>query len=109
MKADQGTIICCSRCNLNVPITRSTYENGKDLICFDCYNKVVKGKKVDVIVQQAEVPNKVDYTCIACGFKFSRNKEFQFGGQCFNCGKQHVQVIKNRQEVMKDRKSLLDY
>ena len=31
MKADQGTIICCSRCNLNVPITRSTYENGKDL------------------------------------------------------------------------------
>jgi DNA-directed RNA polymerase subunit RPC12/RpoP len=107
---NSSVIISCSRCTAHVPITKSTYENGKNLICFDCYNKVVKGQIPDRIIQTGAMPDRVNYSCYNCGFKFTRGPDFQFGGQCFNCGKQSIKASKiQQQEVMKDRKSLLDY
>lgn len=106
---DQDVIISCTRCTATVPIAQTTYENNsKNLICFNCYNKLAKGVQPDRVLQSSETPQRIDYKCIACGYSFSRPKEFQFGGHCYNCGKAAVQAEQN-QTLTKDRKSLLDY
>ncbi|MBS3152839.1 hypothetical protein J4230_05515 [Candidatus Woesearchaeota archaeon] len=110
MVPDQDVIISCTRCTINVPIGQTTYEtNSRNLICFNCYNKLARGLQPDKIIQSAEMPEKVIYKCMACSYKFSRSREFQFGGRCFHCGKAAVQVEETKQILAKDRKSLLDY
>ncbi len=110
MSLNQDVIISCTRCTVNVPIGQTTYENNtRNLICFNCYNKLAKGQEPDRLVQTAEVPEKTAYKCLSCGFKFSRTRNFQFGGHCFNCGKAAVQAEETKQVLFKDRKSLLDY
>lgn len=107
---DQDVIISCTRCTVNVPIGQTTYENNsKNLICFNCYNKLARGQQPDKIFQTAEAPERTSYKCLSCGFKFTRGREFSFGGQCFNCGKKAVQAEMTRQILTKDKKSLLDY
>ncbi len=107
---EQDVIISCTRCTSNIPISQTTYENNtKNLICFNCYNKLAKGVQPDRLVQSAEAPQKLNYKCIACGYSFSRLKEFQFGGHCFHCGKPTVQLEQSTESLTKDRKSLLDY
>ena len=107
---NQDVIISCTRCTVNVPIGQTTYEsNSRNLICFNCYNKLARGVQPDRVVQYAEAPDKINYKCIACGFKFTRAKAFQFGGHCFNCGKAAVQAEQTKEILARDRKSLLDY
>ncbi len=75
MVPNQEAIIACTRCSSMVSIGQTTYDNnGKSLICFGCYNKLARGVEPDRILQSAEAPDKVDYKCLACGFKFSRAK-----------------------------------
>ena len=111
MKLDQDMIIACTRCTCKVPIASTTYDKtGKKLICFECYNKISKGiepEKYRTI--QSENPEKVGYKCVSCGYRFSRNSTFQFGGICFNCGKNTVQIEETRQMILKEGKTLLDY
>lgn len=110
MVPNQDVIISCTRCTVNVPIGQTTYEsNTKNLICFNCYNKLAKGTQPDRVVQTAEGPDRLTYKCLSCGFAFSRAKSFQFGGHCFNCGKTKVQREETKEIVLRDRKSLLDY
>ncbi len=110
MMPNQDIIISCTRCTINVPIAQTTYNNGgKSLICFNCYNQVVKGSGPERIMQNADLPERVNYNCLSCGFKFSRGASFQFGGKCFNCGKQAVQAEATKQMIARERKSLLDY
>ena len=107
---NQDVVVSCTRCANSVPIGHTTYDsNGKNLICFNCYNKLVKGIKPDRVVQSAEIPDRVKYNCLSCGFKFSRTITFHFGGHCFNCGKSAVQREETKQVLVRDRKSLLDY
>ena len=109
MIPNQDIIISCTKCTLNVPIAQTTYDrNGKNLICFSCYNLVAKGGSPEKIIQNAQV-ERVNYECLSCHFKFSRNAEFQFGGKCFNCGKKAVQAENTQKVIARDRKSLLDY
>ena len=110
MMPNQDVIISCTRCTVNVPIGQTTYENNsKNLICFNCYNKLARGTQPDRIIQTSEAPERLSYKCLSCGSKFSRSREFSFGGQCFHCGKTTVQMEETRQILSKDRKSLLDY
>jgi len=110
LKPNQDVVIACTSCSIKVPISQTTYDNsGKNLICFDCYNLIAKGDRPDRLVQSAEAPEKVYYKCMACGYSFSRSISFHFGGRCFNCSKQSVQVIDTKEVLVKDRKSLLDY
>jgi len=111
MGPNQDVIISCTRCTSNVPIGQTTYaNNSRNLICFDCYNKIARGQEPDRIVQTAELPDKVGYKCMSCGFSFSRARSFHFGGHCFNCGKASVQLQETSQRIqVKDRKNLLDY
>ena len=107
---DQDVIISCTRCANSVPIGHTTYDsNGKSLICFNCYNKIIKGLKPDRVLQSAEIPDRFNYSCLSCNFKFSRSASFQFSGLCFNCGKSAVQREQTKELVFRDRKSLLDY
>ncbi len=107
----QEVLVSCSKCTLRVPIGHTIYtKDGQNLMCFECYNKIIKGIEPEAYktVQSAEMPKKINYICIACGFKFSRVETFHFGGYCFNCGKAHVQV-ENKIIETKDKKTLLDY
>ncbi len=110
MIPNQDVVISCTRCTVNVPIAQTTYDgSGRNLICFNCYNKIAKGIEPDKVVQTAEVPDKISYKCLSCGFKFARSSSFHFGGHCFNCGKTSVQKEETQQIMLRDRKSLLDY
>lgn len=110
MVPNQDVVISCTRCTVNVPIGQTTYENNsRNLICFNCYNKLARGVQPDVLVQSAQAPDRVGYKCLACGFRFARSKTFHFGGHCFNCGKPTVQLEETRQVMVRDRKNLLDY
>lgn len=109
MQHDQDTMVACTRCTSSVPIEHTTYDSkGRNLICFGCYNKLVKGVIPDRLIQSAEI-TKLNYQCLSCGFKFSRSNSFQFGGNCFNCGKMSVQKEATKEVIFRDRKSLLDY
>ena len=102
--------ISCTRCTTPVSLGQTTYDSsGRNLICFNCYNKIAKGEEPEKIIQSASIPARIDYNCFSCGFKFSRSVAFHFTGICFNCGKQTVRTEKQEHVVMRDRKNLLDY
>ena len=112
MKAqNQDILVSCNKCTAKVPITQTTYDQGgKNLICFECYNKLAKGLEPEPYktLQSAEYPKRISYTCSHCHFKCSRTEDFVFNGLCVNCGRRAVQT-EEKQFVLKDRKSLLDY
>ena len=110
MKVNQDILVSCNQCTLKVPITQTTYDkDGKNLICFECYNKLAQGIEPQVYktIQSADFPKKIHYKCLNCTFKFSRSEEFSFTGICVNCGKKNIEI--EQKIVAKDRKSLLDY
>jgi len=112
MKVNQDILISCTQCALKVPITQTTYnKNGKDLICFECYNKLAKGIEPEQYktVQSAEYPRKINYKCMSCHYKFSRPENFPFTGICVYCGKKNVSAEQPPQVILKDRKNLLDF
>ena len=110
MEPNQDVVIACTSCSNKVPISQTTYgSSNKNLICFSCYNTLARGNKPDKLVQSADMPDRVNYKCMHCNHSFSRASSFQFGGQCFNCGRKSVQVVDTKEIMMKDRKSLLDY
>ena len=112
VKPNQEVLISCTRCTVKVPIGQTVYEkNGQDVICFECYNKIASGVEPEVYrtIQSAEGPRRINYKCDYCGFRFSRLETFQFGGRCFNCGKEHVGAEEQKTFFTKDRKTLLDY
>ncbi len=110
MGPKQDLIVMCKKCDLSVPINQTTYTNSrKELICFECYNKIAKGQEPEKYkTVQSSDSGKIHYKCNSCHFTFSRNEGFTFNGLCFNCGKPSVELDGRRFEV-KDRKSLLDY
>ncbi len=107
---NQDLMITCSRCTNSASIGQTTYDStGRNLICFNCYNKIARGEEPEKVIQKAAPPERTNYKCIKCGFSFSRNVTFQFTGICFHCGSHTVHIEKNPEIVMQDRKSLLDY
>ena len=107
---NQEILVHCNQCNLKVPIGQTTYNENKNLICFECYNKIAQGITPEPYktVQSAESPSKIYYSCNYCGFKFSRSEDFSFTGICINCGKKTAKT-EQRVEILKDRKTLLDF
>lgn len=106
----QEVMIVCKKCDVSVPINKATYDlSGKDLICFECYNKLTKGEEPEKYkTLQSANSNQVHYKCTYCKHTFSRAEDFHFNGLCFNCGKPNVEVD-GKHVSFKDRKSLLDY
>ena len=110
MIPEQDVIVSCTRCTNQVPINQTTYENNsKNLICFDCYNKLAQGLHPDRVIQPLEPGERLSYKCSHCSFTFSRSQNFQFNGKCFNCGRTALRTENNQRVIVKDRKSLLDY
>lgn len=111
MELDQDIIVACTVCTSKTQIGSTTYDRtGKNLICFGCYNKIVQGKQPEVYrTIQSENPDRLFYNCVACGYKFSRSKEFKFNGLCFHCGKNTIQIEQTQQTITRQRKTLLDY
>ena len=110
MGHDQEVTISCAFCSVNVPIAQTTYNlTGKELICFNCYNKLAKGKQPDKVMQSEEAPEKISYNCTYCSFQFSRARSFEVSGRCVNCGRHSLKVEETNQIILRDRKSLLDY
>lgn len=100
-------MITCKKCKVKVPIKVMKYDmTGSELICFDCYERQVKGFKgkmsnfnsvEQALVRPSEVRKKetkdtVKYYCTACKFRFSRGKEFGFPKNCPYCSKNAVEV-----------------
>jgi Zn finger protein HypA/HybF involved in hydrogenase expression len=111
MIPDQDVVVSCTRCTVNVPINQTTYENNsRNLICFECYNKLAQGLHPDKVVQKAEPSDRLNYKCNNCGFKFSRGVNFQFSGACGNCGKHTLEIEETQQRVLvKDRNNKMDF
>lgn len=106
----QELTVSCTRCTSNVLISHTTYDpSGRNLICFNCYNKLAKGEQPYKVVQTAVPSDRTNYRCFNCNYKFSRLNTFQFTGICFNCGKRTVEIEETKQIIEKDRKTLLDY
>jgi len=93
-----------------VPIKLMKYDiNGSDLICFDCYEKQVRGIKgklsdfssiENIATRSSEVRKKetkdtIKYYCTLCKFRFSRGKEFGFPKNCPYCSKDSVEIWKD--------------
>ncbi len=107
---EQKIQMVCKNCSLKVPISKLRYDKtGDGLICYECYEKLYALKKERPQVYQSATSDRVKYHCLSCGYKFSRAESFDFGGKCFNCGKQSVQREDTKQVLMKDSKNLLDY
>ena len=106
---DESTLITCRKCKVKVPIKVMKYDlSGSELICFDCYERQVKGIKgtmqthdfsspENVMVRPSEVRKKetkdtLRYYCTACKFRFSRGKEFGYPKNCPYCSKDAVDL-----------------
>ena len=102
--------VTCKRCREKVPIKLMKYDiNGSDLICFDCYEKQVRGIKgklsdfssiENIATRSSEVRKKetkdtIKYYCTLCKFRFSRGKEFGFPKNCPYCSKDSVEIWKD--------------
>lgn len=104
-------MVNCIACTCKVPIGSTIYDKtGTSLICFECYNKLMKGEQIEQYKTiQSSDPDKLKYLCRNCGFKFSRGRTFKFNGLCFNCGKETVTMEQTTEVIVRNRKTLLDY
>ena len=86
----QDIIVSCKSCELKVPMSKTRFDSsGSCLICLKCY-KDIYGLNGEKIVQTAD-PNRLNFSCNNCGYKFSRNKEFSLT-VCPYCSKQSLQA-----------------
>jgi predicted SprT family Zn-dependent metalloprotease len=66
----------CTRCNKNVSFKDVRYKNnGKDLICVECHEAVIKKQLVSEKPQEAQTTTagnivKDKYICTKCRYKF---------------------------------------
>lgn len=81
----QNITVTCKNCETKVPLGKTRPSKfGPHVICLNCY-KELYGLKDEKIIQQAD-PNRTNYACTYCGYKFSRNKDICVDN-CPYCGK----------------------
>ncbi len=85
----------CKRCNRKVSFKEIRYnDNGKDLICEQCYTAVVKKQQVSEKPKEAQktVSGKTlkeKYVCGKCKYKFTY-KPSEADLRCSYCGSTNV-------------------
>lgn len=99
-----GVTYTCKRCNRKVAFKYVHYNNnGKDLLCVDCYTTTVKKQLVSD--KQTEVQKTISgkvakekYLCTKCRYHFMY-KQSEAALQCPNCG--HREVLKDNYNAEK--------
>jgi len=103
----QDIIVTCKSCEIKVPMSRTRFDrSGVNLICLKCY-KDIYGLNNEKVLQTAD-PNRSNYSCSYCGYKFSRNKEVDIFC-CPYCSKQAVNVDAKVSTIKSPEKRLTDY
>jgi hypothetical protein len=107
-----GATIICKKCRQKIPLDRVRYDqNGRDLICLDCYDKLqwamkkagfaerkdpspsvrlTPPKEKPVQKPKAQV-DKQKYICMNCRYKFSLRKDGEHVKRCPYCGKDNLE------------------
>lgn len=86
----------CNLCRKSVPFEKVRYFNdGKRLICLDCYDKLAKENKarVEQVKKEEAVAKKVDsmkVKCMHCSYKFNLKAIPRTGVRCPYCGGEDV-------------------
>lgn len=88
----------CKRCKVNVPFKEVRYaNNGKDMLCRNCYEVTVKKQLVKVTPEImpksiSGKPIKEKYICVKCRYHFTYGKS-EAALRCPFCG--HDEVLKD--------------
>ncbi len=105
----EETLILCQRCSSKKDMNQMKLDKAQNiLLCAKCYYQVYAKGKEDRVLQAADV-KRVHYSCMHCGYKFSRSESFVFGGLCFNCGRNMLQREDTKELLVRPAKTLLDY
>ncbi|HME87317.1 MAG TPA: hypothetical protein VKE88_02800, partial [Candidatus Nanoarchaeia archaeon] len=95
----------CNACKKRTPLPEMKYsKDGSGLICSDCLNKQIGGVNLRPSSQVSapgasfapkqvleDQKKKVQYTCRACNFRYSRALDYRGGTKiCPNCGRDTV-------------------
>lgn len=106
-----GATIICKKCKQKVSLDKVRYDqNGRDLICFECYDKTQWAMKkagfaerpdpspTVKLVTPAKKPvekpknvEKVKYICSMCKYRFSLKKDGEAAKRCPYCGKDSLE------------------
>lgn len=101
----QDIVVICKNCETKVPMTKTRFDKSKtNLICLDCY-KNLYGLNDEKIIQTAD-PNRINYSCSSCNYRFSRDKDFTFS-VCPYCSKPTIKseglaILKNSNKKLSD-------
>lgn len=81
----QDIMVSCKNCETKVPMSKTKFDkSGHVLICLKCY-KDIYGANGEKILQAAD-PNRTNYSCSYCSYKFSRSKNIDVA-VCPYCSK----------------------
>jgi len=108
-----GTSSICKRCKKEVPNTYVRFDKNMEIVCLDCYNHHNPGpaktadKKVVVkptikMAPKAKPSNpgvpsdRIPYSCMKCGYKFSFKKISNHDEKCPYCGSTQVASVQKK-------------
>ncbi|MBS3102899.1 hypothetical protein J4458_05655 [Candidatus Woesearchaeota archaeon] len=90
----------CAHCQCQFPFEKVRYTNdGKRLVCLDCYSRLVKSD--EFLKREQQKKGKIDapgpgilpdikLICVDCRYKFSWKKGSRMGIACPYCGGSHL-------------------
>ncbi|MEM4267674.1 MAG: hypothetical protein QXK37_02480 [Candidatus Woesearchaeota archaeon] len=116
-----GATVICKKCRQKVSINSVRYDlNGKDLICFDCYDKqqwalkkagfaerrepaselrlsqvakseISKTQKTEQTKLEKPKGERIKYICTSCQYRFTMGKQSAQAKRCPYCGKETLE------------------
>lgn len=101
-KSISTTSYQCAICTLNFPFDKMKYsQDGKRLICMECYNKILKKDQKDEDAKQRKesiastqsAGEGIKVMCVNCNYKFTyRPNRYnpQLKPKCPYCGKSNI-------------------
>ncbi|MBW2999326.1 hypothetical protein KY339_01530 [Candidatus Woesearchaeota archaeon] len=101
---DHSVEVSCENCKKKAHMAQMMFGPEGELVCHECYDKEYHkySDKKDfgrsVVLERREKrifrpTDRVQYVCSSCGFKFSRNRDSNFRGDCPYCGKRTLDSI----------------
>ncbi len=84
-----STLYMCSACKGKLEFENVRYSNdGKRIVCKDCYSRVGKSQKKEtkVMPQKDSLPDSIKLICIKCRYKFSLKRKPEIRVICPYCG-----------------------
>lgn len=99
------SLYTCSRCKKEFNFNNIKYDENKNLICLECFEKKQTLSKKKLKSEKPEEQETMNFICVNCRFKFSIKKGSPKTLKCPYCSKTKLMLVKkykNENDLIRD-------